>query len=183
MSGKSTFLRSLGVAAVMSRTINTCTATSYECPILVVLSCMGRMDDLIAGRRYYLDEVQGVLSLVHASESSKTHLFLLDELFRGTNAVERVAAGEAVLAQLASATTRHLVVAATHDSELVSLLASTYATFHFSDRVTSEGLVFEYQLTKGPSTTRNAIALLELNGAPPAMVARARVLAQRLERN
>ena len=182
MSGKSTFLRSLGVAAVMSRTINTCTATSYECPMLAVRSCMGRMDDLIAGRSYYLDEVQGVLSLVHASESSEAHLFLLDELFRGTNAVERVAAGEAVLAQLASANARHLVVAATHDSELVSLLASTYTTFHFSDRVTAEGLVFEYHLTEGPSTHRNAIALLELNGAPPEVVARARVLAQRLER-
>lgn len=182
MSGKSTFLRSLGVATIMSQTVNTCTAESYECPVLRVRSCMGRSDDLVTGRSYYLDEVHGILSLVHASQSLEAHLFLLDELFRGTNAIERIAAGESTLSVLASASTPHLTVAATHDVELVALLAGTFATFHFSDRVGPEGLVFEYRLASGPSTTRNAISLLELNGAPSSLVTRARALAQRLER-
>ena len=182
MSGKSTFLRSLGVAAIMSQAINTCTAEAYECPVLRVRSCIGRADDLVAGRSYYLDEVRGILALVEASRALEPHLFLLDELFRGTNAVERIAAGESTLSALATADTRHVIVVATHDSELVSLLATTYAVFHFSDRVGPEGLVFDYRLASGPSTTRNAISLLELNGAPLALVKRARALAQRLER-
>jgi hypothetical protein len=179
MSGKSTFLRSMGLAAVMSRTINTCVADEYVCPLLWVRSCMGRSDSLVEGRSYYLDEVQGVLSLIEASQSSEMQVCLLDELFRGTNAFERVGAAEAALRQFTKAATPHLVIAATHDIELTSLLADAYTTFHFADRLTSE--VFEYRLAQGPSRTRNAITLLEMNGAPADIVARARLLAGRLE--
>jgi hypothetical protein len=181
MSGKSTFLRSLGVAAVMSQTVHTCAAAAYECPVLRVRSCMGRSDNLVEGRSYYLDEVEGIVGLVHAAVSDDAHLFLLDELFRGTNAVERIAAGEATLAELSNAKTRHLVVVATHDLVLDSLLSPTYTTFHFANHVSGEQLIFDYRLTSGPATTRNAISLLELNGAPPGMVDRARALAERLQ--
>jgi MutS domain V len=179
MSGKSTFLRSLGLAAVLSRTINTCTASTYEAPLLVVRSCIGRSDNIVEGRSYYLDEVRGVLGVLQASQSADTHLFLFDELFRGTNAVERIAASEATLRELAD--TSHVVVTATHDMEVVSLLRGRFTPFHFADRMGSEGLLFDYRLTEGPSTTRNAIALLEFNGAPPSLVARARQRAAELD--
>lgn len=182
MSGKSTFLRSLGVAAIMSQTINTCTASAYACPPLRVRSCMNRSDDLVGGRSYYLDEVHGILAIVRASRSPDAHLFLFDELFQGTNAVERLAAGEATLAELADSKTPHVTVAATHDVELVALLTPAYTAFHFSDHVSSGELVFDYRLASGPSSTRNAISLLELNGAPASLVERARALAERLER-
>jgi hypothetical protein len=182
MSGKSTFLRSIGVAAVMSQAVYTCTAKSYSCPMLSVRSCMGRSDDLASGRSYYLDEVQGILSLVRAGESTDVHIFLLDEIFRGTNAVERIAAGVAALAHLVGSTPKHLVIAATHDGELVSLLESTFSAFHFSDHVDATGLVFDYRLTEGPSTTQNAVALLELHGAPSAMIDRAKALVEQFRR-
>jgi len=182
MSGKSTFLRSLGVAVIMSGTVNTCTARGYVCPNLRVKSCMGRSDNLIEGRSYYLDEVQGILGLVRASQSDGRHLFLLDELFRGTNAVERIAAAEATLAELAQGSTPHVVVAATHDLELVTLLTPTFTTFHFSDQTGADGLVFDYHLTEGPSTSRNALALLESYGAPSTLIKRAIALAERLDR-
>jgi hypothetical protein len=56
---------------------------------------IGRSDDLQAGKSYYMAEVEAVLSLVHASGSTEPHLFLFDELFRGTNAVERIAGSRA----------------------------------------------------------------------------------------
>jgi DNA mismatch repair ATPase MutS len=182
MSGKSTLLRSLGVGVIMSQSVNTCTAGAYACPELRVKSCMGRSDNLIEGRSYYLDEVQGILGLVRASQAEVAHLFLLDELFRGTNAVERLAAAEATLAELAQGPARHVVVAATHDLELVTLLTPTFTTFHFSDRTGTNGLVFDYRLTEGPSTTRNAIALLQSHGAPSTLIKRATALAERLDR-
>jgi DNA mismatch repair ATPase MutS len=74
-----------------------------------------------------------------------------------------------------------VVVTATHDVEIVSLLRGLFTPFHFADRMGPEGLVFEYRLTEGPSTTRNAIALLEFNGAPPTLVARARYRAAELD--
>ena len=137
MSGKSTFLRTVGINVVLAQTINTCLAESYEAPVYHVRSCIGRADDLIAGKSYYLVEVESVLALVKASEQPKPHLFIFDELFRGTNAVERIAAAEAVLAALIGEGKPHVVVAATHDGELVDLLQDTYVVCHFGDAVGS----------------------------------------------
>ena len=184
MSGKSTFLRTLGVNVVLAQTIHTCLASTYRAPVLAVRSLMGHADDLNAGRSYYLSEVQGAVDLVRASETGTPHLFLLDELFRGTNAAERIAASAAVLEHLVEATpqaVRHLVLAATHDSELNDLLEASYSPFHFGDRFGPSGLEFDYRLAPGPATSRNAIRLLEANGAPGGLVDRARTLADALD--
>lgn len=176
MSGKSTFLRTVGVTAVLAQTVNTCLASEYCAPVFSVRSCIGRSDDLSSGKSYYIAEVENLLDLVEASVGSAPHLFLLDELFRGTNAVERIAAGQAVLLELVSNSGRtnpHVVIAATHDGELVDLLPGNYSAFHFGDAVGPDGLIFDHQLRPGPATTRNAIALLRLHGAPRDLVRRA----------
>jgi hypothetical protein len=181
MSGKSTFLRTVGVNVVLAQTINTCFARTYDAPVYQVRTCIGRADDLIAGKSYYLVEVESVLGLVNASERPEPHLFVFDELFRGTNAVERIAAAEAVLHTLIAGGKPHVVLAATHDGELVDLLAGSYAVCHFGDAVGPGGLVFDYRLAAGPATSRNAIALLELNGAPESLVRRALARAAALD--
>ncbi len=181
MSGKTTFLRTLGVSAVLAQTINTCLATEYAAPVFHVRSCIGRADDLLHGKSYYIVEVEAVLALLRASRSPEPHLFLFDELFRGTNAVERIAAAEAVLDELLRRK-RHVVVAATHDGELVALLRESYVPYHFTDTLGIDGLVFEYRLQEGPASTRNAIALLKLYGAPDDLVSRALDRAARLDR-
>ena len=173
MSGKSTFVRAVGVNVVLAQTICTAFASAYDAPVLLVASCLERSDDLQAGKSYYLVEVESVLALVRAGAGAVPCLFLLDELFRGTNAVERVAAGEAVLTQLAAQRPSgpvHAVIAATHDAELVELLRDTFDPFHLADSLGRDGLVFEFRLKPGAATTRNAIALLRLKGAPPALV-------------
>ncbi len=182
MSGKSTFLRTVGVNVVLAQATNTCLARAYEAPFYHVRSCIGRADDLIAGKSYYLIEVESVLALVEASGRQEAHLFIFDELFRGTNAVERIAAAEAVLDTLISNKKPHVVLAATHDGELVDLLRDTYVVCHFGDAVGPDGLVFDYHLASGPATSRNAIALLELNGAPQFLVTRALARAATLDR-
>jgi DNA mismatch repair ATPase MutS len=184
MSGKSTFLRTVGVTAIMAQSINTCFATDYRAPVVNVQSCIGRADDLVAGKSYYIVEVEEVLARVKASTSTHSHLFLFDELFRGTNAIERIAAGEAVLRELIRDRGRgknHVVLAATHDAELVELLGGDYEAFHFTDTIGPDGLTFDYRLVPGPATTRNAITLLELHGAPPEVVAVALARATELE--
>jgi MutS domain V len=186
MSGKSTFLRTLGTSVVLAQTIHTCLADAYRAPRFVVRSCIGRTDDPASGKSYYLVEVESVLSLVHLARTSSAHLVLFDELFRGTNTIERIAAGEAVLRDMLApppdgGLSPHFVVAATHDQELVHLLDGVYAPFHFRDTVDDEGLAFDYQLRSGPSTSTNAIALLRLRGAPPDLVARAVARARELD--
>jgi DNA mismatch repair ATPase MutS len=182
MSGKSTLLRTAGVNVVLAQTINTALAEAYEAPVYQLRTCIGRGDDLLAGKSYYLVEVESVLALVHASERSEPHLFIFDELFRGTNAVERIAAAEAVLAALIGAGKPHVVVAATHDAELVDLLRDNYDVCHFGDAVGPNGLIFDYHVKPGPATSRNAIALLKLNGAPESMINRALERAAQLDR-
>ena len=181
MSGKSTFLRTIAVNAVLAQTINTCLARSYEAPRYGVRTCIGRSDDLVAGKSYYLVEVESVLALVDASKSTEPTLFVFDELFRGTNAVERIAAGDAVLRTLLQQNHPHVVLAATHDGELVELLHDTYVVFHLGDAIGPDGLSFDYHLTPGPATSRNAIALLKLNGAPESLVTHAMSRAAELD--
>jgi MutS domain V len=181
MSGKTTFLRTLGVTVVLAQTINTCFAAIYEAPVLHVRSCIGRADDLSHGKSYYQVEVEAVLALVQASRAREPHLFLFDELFRGTNAVERIAAAEAVLNEL-TANRTHIIVTATHDGELVDLLRHSYVPYHFTDSLGPRGLVFEYRLQPGPATTRNAITLLKIHGAPDSLVSRALARAEELDR-
>jgi DNA mismatch repair ATPase MutS len=185
MSGKSTFLRTAGVNAILAQTINTCLAREYRAPIFHVRSCIGRADDILTGTSYYIAEVEALLELVHASAGSDPHLFVLDELFRGTNAVERIAAGQAVLTQLLEdtngGTKPHLVLAATHDLELVELASDRYEPYHFGDSVGADGLVFDHRLQRGPSTGTNAIALLRLHGAPDAMITQAMATAAMLD--
>ena len=67
MSGKSTFLRTLGVTAVLAQTLNTCLAAEYSAPVFNVRSCIGRSDDLLSGKSYYIAEVESLLGLVEAS--------------------------------------------------------------------------------------------------------------------
>lgn len=185
MSGKSTFLRTAGVTTVLAQTLNTCLATQYDAPVFSVRTCIGRSDDLGAGKSYYIAEVESLLALVTASTESAPHLFLLDELFRGTNAIERIAAGQAVLQELvagASGRKPHVVLAATHDGELVELLPDSYAAHHFGDAIGPAGLTFDHRLKPGPATTRNAIALLQLHGAPEELIRRALTCAEALDR-
>jgi hypothetical protein len=185
MSGKTTLLRTVGVTTVLAQTLNTCFATEYEAPVLRVRSSIGRSDDLLSGRSYYIDEVQTLLALVRASRATAPHLFLLDELFRGTNAVERIASGQAVLHELLrgpNGPTPHIAIAATHDAELVALSAGTYRPYHFGDAIGPDGLTFDHQLRPGAATTRNAIALLRMHGAPEEMIRRASACAATLDR-
>ncbi|MHB8838349.1 MAG: MutS-related protein [Gemmatimonadaceae bacterium] len=169
MSGKTTFVRTLGVNAVLAQTLNTVCASKWSGPMLRVRTSIQRADNLIAGKSYYLSEVESVLTLVRAKESGEQHLFLLDEIFRGTNTTERVAAAYAVLAHLNAG--HDLAVAATHDIELLELLKGTYAMHHFREQVANDGLTFDYLIQPGVSSTRNAIALLKAMRYPDSLVA------------
>ena len=189
MSGKSTFLRTVGVSAVLAQTVNTCFASEYSAPVFDVRSCIGRSDDLLTGTSYYIAEVRSLLELVEASAGSKPCLFLLDELFRGTNAVERIAAGQAVLRELVGSygtetsqpSKTHVALVATHDLELVDLLADRYTPHHFGDSLEADRLVFDHTLRPGATSTRNAIALLRLHGAPDRLIESALAAAAALD--
>lgn len=177
MSGKSTFVRTVGVNAVLAASIHTVFGANWRAPRLVVRTSIGRSDSIVEGTSYYLAEVDAVGALFGVADR-RQRLILIDELFRGTNSIERIAAAQAVLAELDRGD--DIVVVATHDVELLELLP-TYRSFHFREEVQDGLLTFDYRLHSGACSTRNALAILELAGYPPAVVAASRRTAASLE--
>ena len=168
MAGKTTFLKTMGVNAILAQTINVCFAEKYEAPFIKVISSIEREDNLILGKSYYLAEVESILRIIKASKSNYNHLFIIDEIFRGTNSVERSAASIEVLNYLA--TGKDFILVATHDLQLSETLNNKYKNYHFREKVHKQGLSFDYKLCSGVSTTRNAIALLEYVGYPQSII-------------
>jgi len=168
MSGKTTFLKMVGVNAVFAQTIVTCSANQYQTSIFRVRSLIGRQDNLIEGKSYYLDEIQSLLKLLKSGNDSAPHLYLLDELFRGTNSAERIASSIEILHYLGKR--KGYVLASTHDLEITELIGPGFANYHFREEIGEEGIAFNYKLLSGPSTTRNAIKLLRHVGYPQEIV-------------
>ncbi|MCI1186321.1 hypothetical protein MON38_02740 [Hymenobacter sp. DH14] len=179
MSGKTTFMRTVGLNALLAQTIATCPASAYAGPFRRVVSSINLADNLPEGKSYYFAEAETVLGFVQAAEAAPgEYLFILDELFKGTNTVERIAATRAVLAYLQP---RSLVLASTHDGELGALLAPAFSEYHFSETVSEADWYFDYRLKPGPLTTRNGIRLLARVGYPSALVNDALALSSTLD--
>jgi DNA mismatch repair ATPase MutS len=169
MSGKSTFLRTIGVNALLAQTLYTCFATAYEAPMLRLYSSIRIDDNLLEGKSYYFEEVNVMGELIRAADDGQgLNLYLLDEVFRGTNTVERIAAARAILEYLNRQ--GHLVLVATHDIELSVSLAGQFELYHFEETFRDDQLCFDHQLKAGPLRTRNAIRLLELAGYPAEII-------------
>jgi MutS-like protein len=168
MSGKSTFIRTVGVNVILAQTIHTCFAEEYVAPFLIVKASMGAADSLIESKSHYFAEVERVRLLVDSVGSGRQCLFLLDEMFRGTNTIERVAAAKAVLEYLNRG--ENIVMAATHDIELAELLGQRFESHHFREIIFNRQMDFDYKIQPGTSSTRNAIAILDLHGYPKPII-------------
>ncbi len=173
MSGKSTFLRTMGVNALLAQTLYTCTATSYRGGFFRVITSISLEDSLSEGKSYYYREAERLLKLIDAAEADAVTpaLCIVDELLSGTNYTERLAASEAILNHLARQNA--LVIVATHDLDLAEKLQELYRCCHFTDQVGVDGLHFDFKLKDGIASTRNAIKLLSYLGYPRNIVEQA----------
>lgn len=165
MSGKTTFIRTVAINSILAQTLNICFAKEYEAPFFKIYSSIRIADDLFEDKSYYLEEVLTIRELIKASESQYPCLFVLDEIFKGTNTIERISGGKAILTYLNSQ--NHIVLVSTHDIELTDLLVEeNYKLFHFQEQINEKELVFDYKLKPGKLQTRNAIRILELYKYP-----------------
>lgn len=165
-SGKSTFLRAVALNAILAQTIHTCTADSYQGSVFRIYSSMSLKDDLVSGDSYYMAEVKSIRRILNevqeAEKDKKQVLCFVDEVLRGTNTVERIAASTQILKALAI--TNVMCFAATHDLELTMLLKDVYDNYHFEEEIVEDDIFFPYRIQKGPAVSRNAIALLKVLG-------------------
>lgn len=176
-SGKSTFLKSCAVNAVLAQTICTTCTKHYRAAYFRVMSSMALTDDLLGGESYYIVEIRSLKRILTAMEEKNTPvLCFVDEVLRGTNTVERIAASSRILYSIASQNA--IMFAATHDIELTYMLEGTFKNYHFEEQIRDDEIFFDYCLREGRATSQNAIRLLALLGYPEEIITRAKETAQ-----
>jgi len=162
-SGKSTFLKTVAIEAILAQTIYTCLAGSYEADFFAIASSMSLRDNLDGGESYYIVEIKSIKRILDIINKKQTPvLCFVDEVLRGTNTVERIAASTEILRSMACENV--ICFAATHDIELTDLLRNQFSNYHFEEHIKDGDVLFNYELQEGKATTRNAIQLLKVMG-------------------
>lgn len=176
-SGKSTFLKTTALCAILAQTVYTVPAQKYSGNYFRIYSSMALKDNLQQNESYYIVEIKSLKRIMDASEDTTTPILcFVDEVLRGTNTVERIAASSRILQTLSQKNV--LCFAATHDIELTHLLEEEYNNYHFTEEIRDNDVFFSYQLFKGRATTRNAIKLLGMMGYDRQVIEQAEQTAQ-----
>ncbi|HEV7815774.1 MAG TPA: DNA mismatch repair protein MutS, partial [Janthinobacterium sp.] len=166
--GKSTLLRTVGLNLIAARAFGFCYARSASVPLLPVYSSMQGEDSLAGGESLYLAELRRARELLALAEAGPA-LFIIDEIFRGTNHLESISAAAAVLHTLAAS---GLVVVSSHNLVLAALLEDSLTPLCVgaADEEEAPGRL---ALRPGVLARTNGIALLGERGFGAALEAKA----------
>ena len=179
-SGKSTFLKATALSAVTAQTINTVCAVSYRAPRFMIYTSMALKDSITGGESYFIAEIRSLKRIMDAAADSRYPVLgCIDEVLRGTNTIERIAASTEVLLSLSESGA--FCITATHDLELADLLSKNYDNYHFTETIVDGDVQFSYKLIPGKTDTRNAILLLSRMGFDDSIIRRASARAARFE--
>ena len=178
MSGKTTFLRTVALNSILAQTTYTCFAEAFSSPIFKIHSSVRIDDNLLDGKSYYFEEVTVMASLINEVKQGYQNLFILDEVFKGTNTIERIASAKAILSFLNK--NNNLVFVSTHDVELSALLADEYVLYHFAEIIKNNQFHFDHKLKTGPLKTSNAIRILEMYNYPAEIIEEAQNISKNL---
>lgn len=178
-SGKSTFLKNTAVNSILAQTMGICCCSKYRAPMLKVMTSMALRDDLSEGDSYFIVELKSIKRILEEKQKNEPLLCIVDEVLRGTNTIERIAASSRILKALTGKNI--LCFAATHDIELSYILEEYYRNYHFDEEICQEKVLFPYILKEGRALSRNAIKLLEVMGYEKDIVKSAREAAKEFE--
>jgi len=168
MAGKSTFLRTIGVSLSLAYAGSPVNADRLTTSLFRPFTCIKVSDSVQDGLSYFYAEVKRLTALLAATKADDPLpvLFLIDEIFRGTNSRERLIGSRSYIRALSESNAIGLV--ATHDLELVKLADEIdgVVNFHFREEVSDGRMVFDYRLRSGPCPTTNALTIMRLEGLP-----------------
>ena len=179
-SGKSTFLKTVAINAIFAQTICTVLAQSWTSSAFRVYSSMALKDNIVENESYFIVEIKSLKRIISRCSEDIPMLCFIDEVLRGTNTVERIAASSQILFRISQANT--LCFAATHDIELTSVLEPYFDNYHFQEEVSDGQVTFDYRLRKGRAVSRNAIRLLGMIGFGEEIVEAAGRAGERFEK-
>ncbi len=168
MSGKSTFLRTIGINVCLAQAGAPVCAGTFSWSWSRLACCIRINDSLDAGLSFFYAEVKRLKTILHATAdwSSPPVLFLIDEIFKGTNNRERLIGSRSYITALSAGNGYGLV--STHDLELTDLEHEipSLINAHFQETVSNGALAFDYRLRPGSCPTTNALRIMELEGLP-----------------
>ena len=172
MSGKSTFLRTLGANLCLAYAGAAVHAEKLRAVPMRLFTCIQVADSVTDGISYFYAEVRRLKALLTAlnAEDEPPLLYLIDEIFRGTNNHERLAGSRDYIRALAKG--RGVGVISTHDLELIGMAEDVPGihNFHFREEISDGRMVFDYRLRPGPCPTTNALKIMRMAGLPMSMV-------------
>jgi hypothetical protein len=182
MSGKTTFIKSIAINTLLAQTIYTTCTKEYKAPLLKIQTSIRSNDELSENKSYFQAEALSILDIINQSGADEPikSLIIIDEIFRGTNTIERIAAAKSVLNYLTE--NKNFLYVSTHDLELADLLDNEYAVYSFEESVSDTRLVFDYKIKTGVLKNKNGIAILETIGFPESIVEDAYIVSEELKR-
>lgn len=161
MSGKTTFLRSIGINLVLAFSGSMVCAKEFSSPLITILTSLSLSDDLSNGISSFYAEVIRIKEILENVDKPGLKLVLVDEIFKGTNSLDRIEGAKKLLLRLKRADV--LSVFTTHDFELCDESLNT-KNYHFEEHYIDNKIYFDYQLKKGRCQTTNAIYLMKMAG-------------------
>jgi hypothetical protein len=168
MAGKSTFVKTIGTNLCLAYAGGPVNAEKLCSLPFRLHTCIRISDSITDGFSYFYAEVKCLKRLLEKLAQGDDYpvLYLVDEIFRGTNNRERYLGSLAYIEALVGANGTGLI--ATHDLELAKLSQNhaTIANYHFSDKIENGRLSFDYRVLPGPSQTTNALKIMEMEGLP-----------------
>ena len=168
MAGKSTLLRTIGVNLSLAYAGAPVNASHLQTSRFRLFTCIKVSDSVQDGLSYFYAEVKRLQALLAATKMDDRLpvLFLIDEIFRGTNSRERLIGSRSYIRALSEGPSMGLI--ATHDLELIKLADEIdgVTNYHFREEVHDGRMVFDYRLRSGPCPTTNALKIMRLEGLP-----------------
>jgi DNA mismatch repair ATPase MutS len=167
MSGKSTLLRAVGLNAVLAFAGAPVRARTLRLSGLTVVASAGVVDSLLSGKSKFLAEVDRLRLAIESAVPDRPVLFLVDEIFSGTNSRDRRVAAEAVVRTLVERGA--IGILSTHDlalTEIASAQGMGGLNMHMASRNEGDPMDFDYRLKPGVTTETNALTIARMAGVP-----------------
>jgi DNA mismatch repair ATPase MutS len=162
MAGKSTFLRTVGINAILAYAGAAVAAASFQLPIYKLISYMRIKDNLNESTSTFKAELNRMKFILDTVSAHSDSFFLIDEMLRGTNSVDKYLGSRAIIKKLVRLEGKGMV--ATHDLQLSSLqeeFPGDIKNYHFDIRVDEGQMLFDYKLKIGKCKIFNASLLLK----------------------
>ena len=178
-SGKSTYLKMVAINCILAQGLGFAYGESFELPYGHVMTSMDVSDDIEVGDSYFITESKTILRMIENLKKSGFHYFFIDELFKGTNTIERIGAGLGIVRWLSGRNCLYMI--SSHDIELVVASGAVNDNYHFDSRYVDGKIVFDYHIKQGSAVTKNAVNTLKSLHFPSEITLTAQELIEQYE--